>query len=187
MKVYFKPDGYGFDDGEQFTHYTIFIKPNGRGRAFHYDHCNELNEFSWAYADGAFAIEHKELPKELWFSILWGTYSIRLNNKHEQTFENLLKYGKYRKVKESDVEGIKQIKKLNLKTEEDIAANYELLSSNLIPYSVMERIMKIIPCDNCIQYMADKGRMDWIINNVMGIILKYLRYRYIEEPRLKNM
>ena len=140
MKVYFEVGGGGVN--KMFI--TVYVKPTKDGHGYCYNAEGDLSIFAWTTPKNALCIDHKSMPKELWYAFRYGEWHWQMDDKYDFTIENVLKYAECPKRPIEQVKAERKLKKVILNTEQDIVDALPLIDKcKYMPHNISTRIFEI--------------------------------------------
>lgn len=172
MKVYFEETGFG--DGE--IDITVYVKPRKDGAGHHYDAMGNLFEFWWAEPDDALVIEHKLIPKHLWYAFRYGEAHWTMDAKYKFTIDNVLKYAKCSKRTIEQVRAERKLKNTIINNEQDIINILPLIDKcKYIPHNISARIFEIANMNKAPIINGEIGIASFYNTINLSAYLNYLR------------
>ncbi len=154
MKVYFEQTGRGAKE----ISINIYVEPNTRGEAYHFNSLGEKICFSWVQPEKARVIDSDELPKILWESIQHGTSygDIPADKEDDWTFDDL----KYNKVNMSEVRAFREVKERikGVHTIEDFKALYPTIKkSKRVDMEIIKKLYSLAEVEEIPMVNGEQG------------------------------
>lgn len=140
MKVYFELGGCGGNK----VFIRVYVKPTKDGHGYYYNAEGNLSKFAWTTPKNALCIDHKSMPKELWYAFRYGEWHWQMDDKYDFTIENVLKYAESPKRTIEQVKAERKLKNVVLNTEQDIVDVLHLIDQcKYCPNNIANRIFEI--------------------------------------------
>lgn len=140
MKVYFEKSGFGCGEID----IKVYVKPRNDGAGYQYDAMGNLDEFWWTYPDDALVIDHKLIPKHLWYAFRYGASDWTMDDKYDFTIDNVLKYAKCTERTIEQVRAERKLGNIILNNEQDIIDALPLIDKcKYMPDNISTRIFEI--------------------------------------------